>query len=271
MPELPEVETTLRGIRPWLGGQQIQAVVIHSRKLRWPIPRSLPRILEGQRIDGVARRGKYLLVHVATGTLIMHLGMSGSMRIADQGDPPDPYDRFELVLANKTCLRFRDPRRFGSVLWTTASAREHRLLRELGPEPLGPEFHGEYLYAVSRGRRAAIKVLLMNGRIVVGVGNIYASEALFRSGIHPRRAAQRIARKRCHRLAEAVRDVLNEAIRAGGTTLQDFRSAAGETGRFRNELRVYGRTGQPCAECATPIRRIVLGQRSTFYCPHCQH
>lgn len=271
MPELPEVETTLRAIRPWLAGKRIEGVVVRSRRLRWPIPRRLSRLLPGRRIESLERRAKYLLLHVEGGTVIMHLGMSGSMRIARTTDRPGPYDHFELVLTEQRCLRFRDPRRFGCVLWSAGPADQHPLLAGLGPEPLGPQFSGEYLHEVSRGRRVAIKSLLMNSKIVVGVGNIYASESLYDSRIHPQRAAGRIARHRYDQLALTVRDVLRRAIRAGGTTLRDFRSADGRPGYFHLSLNVYGRDGQPCAECGTPIRRTVIAQRSTYYCPHCQH
>ncbi len=271
MPELPEVETTLRGIQPWLEGKRIDSVVVRSRKLRWPIPRCLVRQLPGRRIESLARRAKYLLMHVDSGTLIMHLGMSGSMRIANAADSPGPYDHFELILADRTCLRFRDPRRFGSVLWTTRPPEQHRLLARLGPEPLEAAFDGAYLHTVSRGRKVAVKSFLMDAHIVVGVGNIYASESLFASRIHPRRAAGRIGRRRYDQLADAVRNVLSAAIRAGGTTLRDFRTLDGQEGHFRVSLCVYGRTDQPCVCCGTPIRRTVIGQRSTFYCPQCQH
>jgi formamidopyrimidine-DNA glycosylase len=271
MPELPEVETTLRGIRPWLTGKRIQAVVVRSRKLRWPIPRKLSTLLPGQRIESLERRAKYQLLHVETGTVIMHLGMSGSMRIARPTDPPGRHDHFELVLPGRRCLRFRDPRRFGCILWTAGPPEEHSLLERLGPEPLGPQFTGGYLHAVSRGRRVAVKSLLMNSRIVVGVGNIYASESLYASGIHPHRAAGRISRRRYEELAKAVRDVLTRAIRAGGTTLRDFRSADGSSGHFRLSLCVYDRADQPCGRCGSPIRRTITGQRATYYCPRCQH
>jgi formamidopyrimidine-DNA glycosylase len=271
MPELPEVETTLRGIRPWLVGRRIEAVVVRSHKLRWPIPLRLSSLLPGQRIESIERRAKYLLLHVETGTLIMHLGMSGSMRIARLTDPPGPYDHFEILLPEKRCLRFRDPRRFGAVLWTTRPPAEHPLLASLGPEPLGPEFAGDYLYGISRGRRVAIKSLLMNSRIVVGVGNIYASESLFVSGIHPQRAAGRISQRRYAGLADAVRQVLTHAIRAGGTTLRDFHAADGRRGHFRISLQVYARAGQPCRQCGSPIRLTRTGQRATYYCPRCQH
>jgi formamidopyrimidine-DNA glycosylase len=271
MPELPEVETTLRGIRPWLTGKRIKAVVVRSRKLRWPIPRKLSTLLPGQRIESLERRAKYLLLHVETGTVIMHLGMSGSMRIARPTDPPGRHDHFELVLPGRRCLRFRDPRRFGCILWTAGPPEEHSLLERLGPEPLGPQFSGDYLHAVSRGRRVAVKSLLMNNRIVVGVGNIYASESLYASGIHPHRAAGRISRRRYEELAKAVRHILTRAIRAGGTTLRDFRSADGSSGHFRLSLCVYDRADQPCGRCGSPIRRTITGQRATYYCPRCQH
>ncbi len=270
MPELPEVETTLRAIEPCLTGKSIKTVLIRSPKLRWPIPHALVRLLPGRQIDSIERRAKYLLLHVAGGTLIIHLGMSGSLRIACATDRPGPYDHFELVMVGPDVLRFRDPRRFGCVLWTVDPPEEHRLLARLGPEPLGTRFCGEYLHHISRNRRVPIKSLLMNGHIVVGVGNIYASESLYACGIHPQRAAGRIARQRYDQLAMAVRDVLTRAIRAGGTTLRDFRSADGQSGYFSLSLNVYGRDGQPCPDCGTPIRRTVIAQRSTYYCPQCQ-
>lgn len=270
MPELPEVETTARGIRPSLCGKQVRRVVVRRRKLRWPIPTRLARVLPGQRIHSVNRRGKYLLFQAETGTMIIHLGMSGHLRMVRSAMPPGPHDRFDLLMSGGLCLRLTDPRCFGCVLWTEAAPGEHRLLARLGPEPLGPQFSGHYLFEVSRRRRVPVKNLLMDGRIVVGIGNIYANESLYHSGIHPGRASGRISRPRYDRLADSVRHVLTRAIEAGGTTLQDYVSASGKRGYFNTCLQVYDRAGQPCQHCHRPIRKSVLGGRSTYYCPGCQ-
>ncbi|RMG50041.1 MAG: bifunctional DNA-formamidopyrimidine glycosylase/DNA-(apurinic or apyrimidinic site) lyase [Gammaproteobacteria bacterium] len=270
MPELPEVETTRRGIAPHLEGRRVTEVRAHNRRLRWPVPRAIGTPLVGQRLRGIRRRAKYLLLEFERGTLILHLGMSGSLRILDCDSPRGPHDHLELCFEGNRMLRLTDPRRFGAALWTTGEPSRHRLLASLGPEPLGPDFDGEHLYRKARGRRTAIKNLIMDSHVVVGVGNIYASEALFLAGIHPARAAGRISRERLQRLAEAIRTVLGRAIEAGGTTLQDFTRADGQPGYFAQELNVYGRENAPCPACATPIRRIVLGQRSTWYCPACQ-
>ncbi len=270
MPELPEVEITRRGIAPRITGLRVDRVVIRQRQLRWPITASLESSMSGSRIDAVERRAKYLLLRTANGTALLHLGMSGSLRLVDQATPAGKHDHVDFVLDNGHILRFNDPRRFGSLLWTGSDPLQHRLLQHLGPEPLGKEFHGGYLYQRSKGRRIAIKQHVMNGRIVVGVGNIYASEALFRAGIHPGRAAGRISRQRLDQLVIAVTTVLNEAIRAGGTTLQDFSNEDGRPGYFSRELRVYGREDQPCPNCGMPVKRIRQGQRATYYCAACQ-
>jgi formamidopyrimidine-DNA glycosylase len=270
MPELPEVETTARGIRPSLCGKRVQRVVVRRRKLRWPIPTRLARVLPGQRIRAVDRRGKYLLFRAETGTMIIHLGMSGHLRVVRTTTPPAQHDRFELQMSGGLCLRLTDPRCFGCVLWTEAGPEEHPLLARLGPEPLGPRFSGHYLFEVSRRRRAPVKNLIMDGRIVVGIGNIYASESLYRSGIHPGRASSRISRQRYERLADSVRHVLTRAIEAGGTTLQDYVSVSGKPGYFNTSLQVYARAGQPCSGCRRPIRKCILGGRATYYCPGCQ-
>ncbi len=270
MPELPEVETTRRGLAPWLEGQRIERLVVRQRQLRWPIPRDMPQRLAGQTVTALDRRGKYLLMRTGAGTALMHLGMSGSMRILPAGTTPGRHDHFDLVLGADRCVRFSDPRRFGALLWTARDPLRHPLLASLGPEPLGPGFDGEYLWQRTRGRRVAIKVLLMNAAIVVGIGNIYASEALFRAGIDPRRAASRLSRATLARLVAAVREVLGEAVALGGTTLRDFHDGHGEPGYFSQQLRVYDRTGQPCRRCGTPVRHLVQGQRSTWFCPACQ-
>jgi formamidopyrimidine-DNA glycosylase len=270
MPELPEVETTRRGIAPHVTGRTVARVVVRESRLRWPVPPALVRQLPGMTITGVARRGKYLLFEFPAGTAVAHLGMSGSLRLIDAGAPPATHDHVDIVFTHGQALRLRDPRRFGSLLWTTRPWQEHRLLRDLGPEPLGDAFDGGYLFAAARGRRGAVKHFIMDSHVVVGIGNIYANEALFLAGIHPRRAAGRISRERYDRLATAIRRVLNEAISAGGTTLRDFTNGVGEPGYFGVHLRVYGRGGEACPRCGEPVREIRQGQRTSFYCPVCQ-
>ena len=270
MPELPEVETTRRGIRRALRGRRITEFVLRNHKLRWPVDRALAKILPGQRVRDVRRRAKYLLIELDRGTLIAHLGMSGSLRVLPTDAPWLKHDHYELRLDKGGCLRFNDPRRFGSLHWVTGDPLEHPLLAGLGPEPLDRGFGGAYLAGRARGRKVAIKQFLMDQRVVVGVGNIYASEALFRAGIHPRRAAGKVSAERFERLADGVRTVLGEAIRQGGTTLRDYVSADGTPGYFRQKLFVYERDGQPCRRCRTPIRKLAQGQRSTYFCPACQ-
>jgi len=270
MPELPEVETTRRGIAPHISGQIVREVVVRNRRLRWPVPARLARELPGQTIRSVERRGKYLLLRCAKGTVIIHLGMSGSLRIVPAATAPGSYDHVDLVLANGNCLRLRDARRFGAMLWTSADPLRHKLLKDLGPEPLADELNGDYLYERSRGRGIAVKLFLMDSRIVAGLGNIYVNEALFRAGIHPLRAAGRISRARYRRLAQAIKRVLRAALRAGGTTLRDFASADGRPGYFKLKLRVYGRAGLPCTACGRALHRLRQGQRSTYYCRYCQ-
>lgn len=270
MPELPEVETTRRAIAPYVVGQCVNAVVVRQPQLRWPVPKALTGELPGQTIESVDRCGKYLLLTTATGSVILHLGMSGSLRIVPRAKAPDKYDHVDLVLANGDCLRLRDPRRFGAVLWTTGDATQHKLLANIGPDPLGRGFDGDCLYRKSRGRKRAIRDLLMDSRVVAGLGNIYANEALYRAGIHPRRAAGRISRQRYRRLTQAIRATLQRAIAAGGTTLRDFRSANGNPGYFQHTMHVYGRQGEPCRRCRRPIRAAPLGRRRVFYCSHCQ-
>ena len=270
MPELPEVETTCRGIEPALRGRRVTGFVLLNHALRWPVDRALVRTLPGQRVRGVRRRAKYLLIELERGTLIAHLGMSGSLRVLSVEAPRLRHDHYELQLDDGRCLRFNDPRRFGSLHWVTGDPLLHPLLQGLGPEPLDAAFDGTCLAERARGRRVTIKQFLMDQAVVVGVGNIYASEALFRAGIHPRRAAGRVSAARLERLAGAVRTVLGEAIRQGGTTLRDYVGADGTPGYFRQELYVYERDGQPCRACGTPIRRLTQGQRSTYFCPRCQ-
>ena len=270
MPELPEVETARRGIAPHLVGRRIASLVIRNPRLRRPVPLHLQTELAGRRIEAVERRAKYLLLRCTGGTLLVHLGMSGHLRVFSEPPPPGSHDHLDLVLDDGSLLRYRDPRRFGLFLWTTAPPGQHPLLRHLGPEPFAPEFDGAWLYARSRGRTAAVKGFLMDQRTVVGVGNIYASDALFRAGIRPDRPAGRIGLARYRRLAETVRTVLGEAIDKGGTTLRDFSDASGEPGYFRLDLAVYGRAGAPCRSCGQALRQQVIAQRSSVYCPHCQ-
>jgi len=269
MPELPEVETTRRGIAPRLTGNRVEQLVVRNRRLRWPIPAGIESRLAGTVIEAVERRAKYLLLRTRDGTVIVHLGMSGSMRFVPPDLLPGRHDHFDIRLASGDILRFNDPRRFGCLLWTHGEPTEHPLLARLGPEPLSDDFDGAYLYRTSRGRRVAIKQFIMNAHVVVGVGNIYASESLFRAGIRPTRAAGRISLARHERLAAEIADVLSESIRCGGTTLRDFYNGDGKPGYFRHELRVYGRGEEPCPGCGQPIRQVTLGQRSTYYCSQC--
>ncbi len=269
MPELPEVETTRRGIAPFVTGRVVERVLLRRKDLRWPIPRALTAQLPGQRIDAVERRAKYLLLHTRVGSALLHLGMSGSLRITDPELPPRPHDHYDIVLDSGQALRFNDPRRFGCLLWQKPG-ETHPLLRSLGPEPFGDAFDGDWLWSASRGRRAAVKTFLMDQSIVVGVGNIYASEALFAARVHPRRAAGAVSRVRYARIAAEIRRILAYSIARGGTTLRDFLAPDGAPGYFEQELFVYGRAGEPCKVCATSIRAEVLGQRMTYWCPHCQ-
>lgn len=269
MPELPEVETSRRGLAPHVEGRTITGVVIRDRRLRWPIPFDVDENLPGATVTSIGRRAKYLLINTTAGTAIMHLGMSGHVYMVDAGTPAGVHDHVDLEFDTGLALRLTDPRRFGSLLWS-ADPYAHPLIASLGPEPLGAEFSGEYLWRRSRGRRVAVKQFIMNAQVVVGVGNIYASESLFRAGIHPKRPAGRVALPRYETLADAVTAVLQRAIRAGGTTLRDYYGGNGESGFFQQELDVYGREDEACRTCDTLITAVVLGQRSTFYCKHCQ-
>jgi formamidopyrimidine-DNA glycosylase len=269
MPELPEVETSRRGIAPHIVGARITRTVIRQRRLRWPIPTAVDRNLPGESVTSVDRRAKYILINTNAGTAILHLGMSGSVCIVDVGTPAGVHDHFDIEFDSGLMLRFRDPRRFGSLHWSKQPL-QHRLLKELGPEPLSGAFDGDHLWQQSRGRKVSVKQFIMNAHIVVGVGNIYASESLFLAGINPRRAAGRIARRRYEELADAIKNVLGEAIKAGGTTLRDFYGGDGEAGYFQQQLEAYGRENEPCRRCDTPISAIVQGQRSTYYCKRCQ-
>lgn len=273
MPELPEVETTRLGILPHIENQRVSRVVLRQRQLRWPISANLESGLTGQTIRQITRRGKYLLLATDAGTLIIHLGMSGSLRIVNGttlARPPGKHDHVDIEFANAQTLRFTDPRRFGCLLWQTDPVAEHPLLKLLGPEPLEDLFDADYLHGRSRGRKAPVKAFIMDSRIVVGVGNIYANEALYRAGISPRRAAGKIARARYVALVACIRKVLGDAIAVGGTTLRDFTNSSGDPGYFKQSLQVYGRGGLPCLQCQHDLTEIRLGQRSTVYCSHCQ-
>lgn len=269
MPELPEVETSRRGIEPWIAGKTISGVIVRDRRLRWPVARGIEKKLTGRSIDSVGRRAKYLLINTDDGTIIMHLGMTGSVFIVEQGAAAGVHDHIDIELDSGKVLRFRDPRRFGSFFWSREPLA-HPLLTGLGPEPLGGEFNGAHLYKNSRGRKVNVKQFIMNAQVVVGVGNIYASESLFLAGIHPKRAAGRVARHRYDALADSIKDVLDRSIQAGGTTLRDFYGGDGEPGYFAQKLEVYDRDGEHCRICNTIIRSIVQGQRTTYYCKRCQ-
>ena len=269
MPELPEVETTRRGVEPHCQGRTVAGVTVREPRLRWPVPDALGVALQGQVITAVERRGKYLLFRTASGSLLVHLGMSGSLRMVAPADPPGRHDHIDLLLDGGICLRYHDPRRFGCFLWL-APGEVHPLLANLGPEPLSAGFDGQLLYRRSRGRKGPIKSFIMDGKVVVGVGNIYANEALFLSGVHPRRASGRVSLARYERLADNIKQVLTSAIEQGGTTLRDFVGGDGKPGYFAQQLYVYGRAGQPCKACGTELRELRLGQRSSVYCVTCQ-
>jgi formamidopyrimidine-DNA glycosylase len=268
MPELPEVEVTRRGLEPQLAGRTISGVAVRERRLRWPIPQDVHR-LAGRTVRSVQRRGKYLLVDCGDGHLILHLGMSGSLRVLPAGTPAQKHDHFDLALGDRV-LRLRDPRRFGAVLWTSTDIDSHPLLAHLGIEPLSRELHPARLYQLTRPHRTGIKPFLMDARRIVGVGNIYANESLFLAGIHPRVSARRLSLERCRRLSAAIKQTLRSAIRAGGSTLRDYVGADGNAGYFQQRYWVYDRAGQPCRRCGSLIRRFQQGQRSTFFCPTCQ-
>ncbi|WPL19584.1 Formamidopyrimidine-DNA glycosylase [Thiorhodovibrio winogradskyi] len=270
MPELPEVETTLRGIAPALTGQRIGQLLVRDRRLRQPVSLETEARVPGQRISHLRRRAKYLLIELEEGWILVHLGMSGSLRLVPEATAYRPHDHIELTLESGLALRLHDPRRFGIFQWIPEPPEAHSLLARLGPEPLSADCDGAYLYQISGNRRTAVKSLIMDSRVLVGVGNIYANEALFMAGIHPARAAGRIGLARYQRLAEAIKQVLQDAIEQGGTTLRDFLREDGNPGYFAQCLRVYGRAGEPCRQCATPIRLARIGQRSSFYCPACQ-
>lgn len=268
MPELPEVEVTRRGLALELAGRLISGVAVREPRLRWPVPRDV-LALAGRTVKAIARRGKYLLVDCGDGHLILHLGMSGSLRVLPPGTPAQKHDHFDLLLGDRI-LRLRDPRRFGAVLWTSGDVAAHPLLAHLGIEPLSRSLDSRRLHALTRRHRTPIKQFLMDGRRIVGVGNIYANESLFRAGINPRKPAQRLTADQCTRLAKAIKITLRAAIRAGGSTLRDFVGADGAAGYFQSRYWVYDRAGQECRCCGAPIRKLLQGQRSTYYCPTCQ-
>ena len=276
MPELPEVEVTRLGIAPHLEGHRVSAVKIIDGRLRWPVPSNLNALLSGQKVLGIERRGKYLLMELDTGYLLLHLGMTGTLRVLPNGDPLKPHDRVTFEFG-KLSLRLHDPRKFGAVLWHPKSKgpiENNVLLQKLGVEPFSPEFSGELgvdvLYECSRKRSVAVKQFLLSGQAVVGVGNIYCSESLFEAGIHPAKAAGKLTRPQCSRLAAAVRLILKKAIAAGGSSLKDFVNSEGDPGHFMVQTKVYDRKDQPCKVCKTPIKQIVQGQRSTYFCSQCQ-
>ena len=270
MPELPEVETTLRGISAHIINSPISRVNIRNPRLRWPVPEEIISHLPRQKISTISRRAKYLLLAIDSGTLIIHLGMSGSLRIVPLDTPYEKHDHFELCFSNGLALRLKDPRRFGAVLWTYEPVYKHPLLKHLGPEPLSEQFNADYLFTLSRNKTIAIKQFIMNSKIVVGIGNIYANEALFASGIHPQRAAGKISKKRYEHLCSEAKRILKQAIAQGGTTLKDFVDSSGKPGYFKQELLVYGRKGLACVQCQKNLREIRQGNRTTVYCTHCQ-
>lgn len=271
MPELPEVETVRRGIEPHVLTRRIGKVTVRDARLRWPIPADFAKRIGGRTITATARRGKYLLLHLDNGDrVIVHLGMSGRLSVLKPGHALRKHDHVDIELSGDVLLRFNDPRRFGAMLHWPAAEQDHVLLAGMGPEPFSDEFNGEYLYELSRGRSVAVKNFVMDGRVVVGAGNIYAAEALFRAGIRPGKAAGKVTRAQYDLLAKKIREVLLAAVKKGGTTLRDFANANGESGYFQQKLFVYGREGEPCLVCKTPIKRVVIGQRSSFYCPTCQ-
>jgi len=272
MPELPEVETTRKGIKPYLENATITAVVIRHFSLRWPIEKELPEILTNRIIHRVSRRAKYLLIEFENGTLMIHLGMSGSLRILDkfEKDNPGKHDHLDIELSNGHILRYNDPRRFGSVLWTTGPISQHRLIAHLGPEPLLKEFNAEYFQQQALSKRCSIKTFIMNGKVVVGVGNIYANESLFLANIHPRIMAQSLSLIQSTELTKQIKNILRRAIKSGGTTLKDFTNSDGKPGYFAQHLNVYGRSGESCFICKSKIQHYKESQRATYYCPLCQ-
>lgn len=270
MPELPEVETTRRGLSPLVTGNRIGSITIRQPQLRWPVP-DVVQTLSGQQVLAIQRRAKWLIWRLESGSLLWHLGMSGSFRGWADAPPPGAHDHIDIQIEHGHLIRYTDPRRFGALLWSQTDPLTHPRLAGLGPEPFDATFDGDYLWRLSRGRRAPIKSFVMDGRVVVGVGNIYACESLFQAGIHPARAAGRVGRERYRRLAAAIRQILDRAIEVGGTSLRDFTVGDGTPGYFGQSLQVYGRAGLACSACGQPVRRVVIGQRSTFFCARCQH
>jgi formamidopyrimidine-DNA glycosylase len=270
MPELPEVVVTLKGVLPHIEGKCVSAVVVRNSKLRWPVPDNLSELLHGQLLMGGRQRAKYMLFQFHHGHLMIHLGMSGNLRIVREGTDPAKHDHIDVNFGGEVVLRFTDPRRFGSVLWLEGEPEQHRLLQHLGPEPFDTSFDGKYMYRASRGKTASVKQFLMDNQMVVGVGNIYANESLFLAGIRPKKAAGRISLKCYERLSSNIKMVLKRAIKQGGTTLKDFSGNEGKPGYFKQQLFVYGRGGELCLNCQTQLKEIKLGQRSTVYCPVCQ-
>ena len=270
MPELPEVETTRRGIEPHIENNKVSKVILRRKTLRWPITPALSKDLPGETIKSVSRRGKYLLLATKKGCVLIHLGMSGSLRIVDTNRAAAKHDHVDIVFTNRKVLRYTDPRRFGCILWDTESIESHPLLASLGPEPLSKEFHTNYLFQKSRTRHVAVKTFIMDSKVVVGVGNIYANESLFLAGINPKRNAGKISKPRYDKLVECIQQVLQQAIDVGGTTLKDFTGSDGEPGYFAQSLHVYGRKGEPCYVCEGTLQEIRQGQRSTVYCSQCQ-
>jgi formamidopyrimidine-DNA glycosylase len=271
MPELPEVETTRLGIAPFLQDAIIVDVTVRDRRLRWPVNRKLAGLITGQKVHSVTRRGKYIIVNLNSGALIIHLGMSGSLRLVDKTTAPEKHDHYDLALDSGKVLRYRDPRRFGSLHWTSSDPLLHKLLKNLGPEPLSEQFTGSYLFEKSRNRKLKIKLFIMDSHIVPGVGNIYANEALFLSQIRPGVSVGRVSASRHDRLATSIKQILNDAIRMGGTTLRDFINSDGKPGYFKQNLFVYGKDGEACRVCGNIIKSRVINQRSTYYCPNCQN
>ena len=270
MPELPEVETTRRGIEPHIENNKVSKVILRRKTLRWPITPALSKDLPGETIQSVSRRGKYLLLATQKGCLLIHLGMSGSLRIVESSRAAAKHDHVDVVFANNKVLRYTDPRRFGCILWETEPIEAHPLLASLGPEPLEDNFHTDYLFKKSRRRNVAVKTFIMDSKVVVGVGNIYANESLFLAGISPKRSAGKISKPRYEKLVECIQQVLQQAIDVGGTTLKDFTGSDGEPGYFAQSLHVYGRRGEPCHGCNSTLKEIRQGQRSTVYCSQCQ-
>ena len=270
MPELPEVETTLRGIEPHIHRQTISAVVTRHTQLRWPIPPNLNTLISGKTVHSCQRRAKYLLLSIGDGFLLIHLGMSGSLRIVPTGTPVKKHDHVDIVFDNQKILRYHDPRRFGAVLWLEAPFEQHKLFSQLGPEPLTDDFDSRRLFTLSRHKKTPVKTFIMDNKTVVGVGNIYANEALFMAGIHPQREAGKISQQRYLKLTKAIKQVLSKAINEGGTTLKDFVGGDGKPGYFQQQLDVYGRSTEPCVKCDRPLKEIKISARSTVFCSNCQ-